>query len=292
MEANNTDTTTTTTTNNNNNNKNIVKKTKGRQKTQMKMIEDGDDRLITFSKRRSGIYKKASELVTLCGAEVGIVIFSPSGKPFSYGHPSIESVANDILLSGTNAAGAASVDTATHPIFEAHRRLRISELNQQYNDLFGHLETEKERRKEVQKMTEEAAKEAPEGWWDSPVEGLSLDELKRRLRSLEELHANITNHLKERKTMSDLGNTNNNNKKNTNNNNNNNNNDNNDNNAPAAAALLGTSSLFNLGFGESCSSVKGSDPFVYPAERQGAAGFPHQVAAAYLPGFVYGHNQQ
>ncbi|PON50793.1 MADS-box transcription factor [Trema orientale] len=179
MEANNTNTTTTTTTTNNNN---IVKKTKGRQKTQMKMIEDEDDRLITFSKRRSGIYKKASELVTLCGAEVGLVIFSPSGKPFSYGHPSIESVANDILLSGTNAAGAASVDAATHPIFEAHRRLRINELNQQYNDLFGHLETEKERRREVEKMTEEAAKEAPEGWWDSPIEGLSLDELKQRLR--------------------------------------------------------------------------------------------------------------
>ncbi|KAF2314669.1 hypothetical protein GH714_028388 [Hevea brasiliensis] len=35
----------------------------------MKRIENEDGRLITFSKRRSGIYKKASELVTLCGAE-------------------------------------------------------------------------------------------------------------------------------------------------------------------------------------------------------------------------------
>ncbi|GAY64943.1 hypothetical protein CUMW_237430 [Citrus unshiu] len=29
--------------------------------------------MITFSKRRSGIHKKASELVTLTGAEIGIV---------------------------------------------------------------------------------------------------------------------------------------------------------------------------------------------------------------------------
>ncbi|ESR34579.1 hypothetical protein CICLE_v10007090mg [Citrus x clementina] len=35
------------------------KKTKRRQKIEMKKIENEDDRLITFSKRGSGIYKKA-----------------------------------------------------------------------------------------------------------------------------------------------------------------------------------------------------------------------------------------
>ncbi|ESR34586.1 hypothetical protein CICLE_v10006958mg [Citrus x clementina] len=69
-------------------------KTRGRQKIEIKKIENEDDRMITFSKRRSGIHKKASELVTLTGAEIGIVVFSPSGKPFSFGHPSLEAVAN------------------------------------------------------------------------------------------------------------------------------------------------------------------------------------------------------
>lgn len=40
------------------------KKSKGRQKIEMKRIEDLDDLLISFSKRRSGIYKKASELAS------------------------------------------------------------------------------------------------------------------------------------------------------------------------------------------------------------------------------------
>ncbi|XP_039169613.1 agamous-like MADS-box protein AGL61 [Eucalyptus grandis] len=35
----------------------------------MKQIENESSRLITFSKRKSSINKKASELVTLCGAE-------------------------------------------------------------------------------------------------------------------------------------------------------------------------------------------------------------------------------
>jgi hypothetical protein len=38
-----------------------AKKTKGRQKVELKRIDNQDDRLITFSKRRSGIYKNASE---------------------------------------------------------------------------------------------------------------------------------------------------------------------------------------------------------------------------------------
>ena len=43
----------------------------------MKKIENKDDRIITLSKRRSGIYKKANELVTLTNAEIGVVVPPP-----------------------------------------------------------------------------------------------------------------------------------------------------------------------------------------------------------------------
>ncbi|MBA0626620.1 hypothetical protein Godav_004253 [Gossypium davidsonii] len=56
------------------------------------IIENADDRLIAFSKGRTGIYKKISELSTLCGGEILFIIFSPAGKPYSFGHPSAESV--------------------------------------------------------------------------------------------------------------------------------------------------------------------------------------------------------
>ena len=63
------------------------KKTKRRQKIEMKKIENEDDRLITFSKRRSGIYKKASEFVTLTSSAIAIVVFSQSGKPYIFVSP-------------------------------------------------------------------------------------------------------------------------------------------------------------------------------------------------------------
>ena len=165
------------------------KKTKGRQKIEMKKIENEDNRLITFSKRRFGIYKKASELVTLCGAEVGVVIFSPAEKPFSFGHPSVESVANRFLKQNPPQGDN------THPLVEAHRRVRINELNQQYNELSSQLEVEKERGKALQKLTKARGNK---GWWEVPSEELNHHELQKMNQSLEELHKNLFNRIKEK----------------------------------------------------------------------------------------------
>ncbi|KAI5661215.1 hypothetical protein M9H77_20538 [Catharanthus roseus] len=51
---------------------------------------------VTFSKRRAGLFKKANELVTLCGAEVAFIVFSPGGKVFSYGHPDVETLTEEL----------------------------------------------------------------------------------------------------------------------------------------------------------------------------------------------------
>lgn len=55
-----------------------------RGKTQIKRIENAASRQVTFSKRRSGLLKKAFELSVLCDAEVALIIFSPKGKLFEF----------------------------------------------------------------------------------------------------------------------------------------------------------------------------------------------------------------
>ncbi|XP_061363769.1 MADS-box protein FLOWERING LOCUS C-like [Gastrolobium bilobum] len=52
----------------------------GKKKVEMKRIEDKSRRLVTFSKRRKGLMKKARELSVLCDAKVALVIFSRPGK--------------------------------------------------------------------------------------------------------------------------------------------------------------------------------------------------------------------
>ncbi|KAJ1704061.1 hypothetical protein LUZ63_003840 [Rhynchospora breviuscula] len=54
------------------------KKRKGRVK--IARIEDKTSRQTRFSKRKSGLFKKAFELAVLCDAEVGLVVFSAAGR--------------------------------------------------------------------------------------------------------------------------------------------------------------------------------------------------------------------
>ncbi|XP_078162410.1 MADS-box protein SOC1-like isoform X1 [Carex rostrata] len=60
-----------------------------RGKTEMKRIENPTSRQVTFSKRRSGLLKKAFELSVLCEAEVGLIVFSPRGKLYEFSSTSM-----------------------------------------------------------------------------------------------------------------------------------------------------------------------------------------------------------
>lgn len=55
-----------------------------RQKIQIKKIDNLTARQVTFSKRRRGLFKKAQELSTLCDADIGLIVFSATGKLFEY----------------------------------------------------------------------------------------------------------------------------------------------------------------------------------------------------------------
>ncbi|XP_050904866.1 MADS-box protein AGL24 isoform X1 [Lathyrus oleraceus] len=55
-----------------------------RQKIKIKKIDNATARQVTFSKRRRGIFKKAEELSVLCDAEVGLIIFSTTGKLYEH----------------------------------------------------------------------------------------------------------------------------------------------------------------------------------------------------------------
>ncbi|KAK7282915.1 hypothetical protein RIF29_12035 [Crotalaria pallida] len=64
----------------------------GRGKIVIRRIDNSTSRQVTFSKRRSGLLKKAKELAILCDAEVGAVIFSSTGKLHEFASTSMKSV--------------------------------------------------------------------------------------------------------------------------------------------------------------------------------------------------------
>ncbi|KAF3774987.1 MADS-box transcription factor [Nymphaea thermarum] len=50
----------------------------------IRRIDNSTSRQVTFSKRRSGLLKKAKELAILCDADVGLIIFSSTGKLYDF----------------------------------------------------------------------------------------------------------------------------------------------------------------------------------------------------------------
>ncbi|XP_044978164.1 MADS-box transcription factor 51-like [Hordeum vulgare subsp. vulgare] len=61
-----------------------------RGRVELRRIEDRTSRQVRFSKRRSGLFKKAFELAVLCDAEVALLVFSPAGRLYEYASSSIE----------------------------------------------------------------------------------------------------------------------------------------------------------------------------------------------------------
>ncbi|GJT44868.1 MADS-box transcription factor 23-like protein [Tanacetum coccineum] len=64
----------------------------GRGKITIRRIDNLTSRQVTFSKRSRGLLKKAKELAVLCDAEVGLVIFSSTGRLHEYASSSMDKV--------------------------------------------------------------------------------------------------------------------------------------------------------------------------------------------------------
>ena len=118
------------------------KKTRGRQKLEMKRVEHEAKREVTFSKRKKGLFSKASELCELCGVEVALILFSPHLKPFTFGHPD----ANKILQRCLTERDDHSPGLTRRNVFH-----RINGVREKHNESLKRLEEEEKKSKNKKK---------------------------------------------------------------------------------------------------------------------------------------------
>ncbi|CAH9139511.1 unnamed protein product [Cuscuta epithymum] len=170
----------------------MVRKCKGRQKIEMMRMSKESNLLVTFSKRRSGLFKKASELSTLCGVDIAIIVFSPGKKVFSFGHPSVESVVDRFLARMWNSNSSSNSSGSCHQqqqqLIEAHRNASVRELNMQLMEISNQVEVEKKRGEGLTKMRKDSEEKC---WWEAPVEELRLEELEQLKGVMEELNSGV-----------------------------------------------------------------------------------------------------
>ncbi|KAL4318131.1 hypothetical protein GQ457_18G020150 [Hibiscus cannabinus] len=135
--------------------------------------------LVTFSKRRAGLFKKASELSTLCGAEVVIVVFSPSKKVYSFGHPSADAVIARFL--GHERPETSEIIEAHHNTNMIEHQMYLDQLTSQLDDGKKHGDELIEANKAIQEQT----------WWMGPFEELDQPQLLHRRSAIAELKNNM-----------------------------------------------------------------------------------------------------
>ncbi|KAJ1690088.1 hypothetical protein LUZ63_014243 [Rhynchospora breviuscula] len=130
---------------------------KGHQKD-MKRIEKPGARQVCFSKRCNVLFKKASELSTLCGAEVAIIVYSSAGKPYTFDCPAVDPVINKFLSDNSDQPDHFS---STNNSQNHHQGAIISHLNKKCADTLSRLDTETLRRLMMQQGQKQAVKASP-----------------------------------------------------------------------------------------------------------------------------------
>jgi len=105
----------------------MVKKTLGRRKVEIVKMTKESNLQVTFSKRKAGLFKKASEFCTLCDAKIAMIVFSPAGKVFSFGHPNV-----DVLLDHFRGCVVGHNNTN---LDESYTKLHVQMLNKSYTEV-------------------------------------------------------------------------------------------------------------------------------------------------------------
>ncbi|KAM3377376.1 hypothetical protein P3S68_009789 [Capsicum galapagoense] len=166
---------------------NTVKKTQGRRKIAIKPIDNQNSRHVTFSKRRSGLFKKASELCILTGAEIVILVQSlKRQRLFTFGHPSADAVI-DRYLTGKSSSSLSSSTTD---------EFNLQKNNQYFFQVCKDLEAEKKKKENIEeaKMVNIDSNNSDNVgcWWYEPIETKDIDELEQFMVALEKLKKNVT----------------------------------------------------------------------------------------------------
>ncbi|XP_059311277.1 agamous-like MADS-box protein AGL62 [Lycium ferocissimum] len=162
---------------------NAVKKTQGRRKIAIKPIDNQNSRHVTFSKRRLGLFKKASELCILSGAEIAILVQSlKRQRLFTFGHPSADAVI-DRYLTGKSSSSS------------TNDQLNMQQNNQYYSQLCRELETEKKKKESIEELklvNNDGSDNNGEFWWNEPIDDMGIEELEEFMTALGELKKKVT----------------------------------------------------------------------------------------------------
>ncbi|KAL4204399.1 hypothetical protein AMTRI_Chr01g131840 [Amborella trichopoda] len=143
--------------------KDAEKKRMGRQKIDIKFIENKENRQVTFSKRRTRLFNKAADLCVHYDASIAILTFSRAGRPYAFADRDIDSIIHRFTQS----------------------------LDGRLFRLVKDLEEETTQSSALAHRKNMPNSGGSGFWWDAEVDSLGLDELNSWVEALERLRENV-----------------------------------------------------------------------------------------------------
>ncbi|XP_010480918.1 PREDICTED: agamous-like MADS-box protein AGL61 [Camelina sativa] len=144
--------------------------------------------MVTFYRRKQNIYTKLSELSILCGADVGFLVYSNSGIPYTLGSPSFEVVAKRFL----NSEGSSSTSLPQQSNIDIQHKEKMEELCKVYNRLLEKADAEKQKGMAMAKAEAEALPVEKDVWWRvDPTTVKDKEVLKQLLEQYEDLYEKL-----------------------------------------------------------------------------------------------------
>ncbi|CAN0857452.1 Agamous-like MADS-box protein AGL62 [Linum grandiflorum] len=156
----------------------------------MKKIKRDTHLLITFSKRKSGICKKASELVTMTGCEIGFLVFSPAGKVFTFAYPSFNYIVGRYLGQIYNQ----HQDPPMPYAMEVFRQARTQQLTNRYTSMLDQYENQE---RYIAVLIVSLAGKALNNWWNKYIHDVQGGEIEGLANSYMEMWNRIELRLRE-----------------------------------------------------------------------------------------------
>ena len=154
------------------------KKTTGRKKIEIKKLDKEANKQVTFSKRRTGLFKKASELCILCNAHVAIIVFSPADKLFCFGEPNTEAIVTR-YIKGTSQF---------EPTKSKGKPVSYEEHNRKYEEAMKILELEKKKLTDMEAFTKVWSRGE---WWNEQIDEMSAEQLEQFVVAIYELRRRL-----------------------------------------------------------------------------------------------------
>ncbi|KAK0593925.1 hypothetical protein LWI29_006318 [Acer saccharum] len=152
----------------------------GRRKIEMKKVEEGSKRSVTFTKRRKGLFNKAFELSELSGAKIAVFVISEQAKPYSCGD--VDAIIDQYLTGKVSDSSSESSKTS----------LEADLIRKECNETLLKLEEEEKKQRD-----DKTAPEKTGFWWEKDVDETMEEWLKSYEASLEKLKKNVDRKLEE-----------------------------------------------------------------------------------------------